>query len=44
MTTLIPVVAVSPLRQRLIDEMDVRRFGLKHSATTSATSDGLRRS
>ena len=27
MTTLIPVVAVSPLRQRLIDEMDMRRFG-----------------
>ena len=26
MTTLIPV-AVSPLRQRLIDEMEVRRFG-----------------
>ena len=27
MTILIPVVAVSPLRQRLIDEMDIRRFG-----------------
>lgn len=27
MTTLIPVVAVSPLRQRLIDEMYIRRFG-----------------
>ena len=26
MTTLVPV-AVSPLRQRLIDEMDIRRFG-----------------
>jgi hypothetical protein len=25
MTTLVPV-AVSPLRQRLIDEMDIRRF------------------
>ena len=28
MTTLIPV-AVSPLRQRLIDEMDIRRFGFE---------------
>ena len=27
MTILIPVVAVSPLRRRLIDEMDIRRFG-----------------
>jgi site-specific recombinase XerD len=27
MTILTPVVAVSPLRQRLIDEMDIRRFG-----------------
>lgn len=27
MTTLIPVVAVGPLRQRLIDEMDIERFG-----------------
>ncbi|RYD28911.1 MAG: hypothetical protein EOP89_01305, partial [Lysobacteraceae bacterium] len=27
MTILAPVVAVSPLRQRLIDEMDLRRFG-----------------
>ena len=27
MTILAPVVAVSPLRQRLIDEMDIRRFG-----------------
>ena len=26
MTTLVPV-AISPLRQRLIDEMDIRRFG-----------------
>ncbi|WP_301337970.1 hypothetical protein [Sphingomonas sp. AP4-R1] len=26
MTSLIPV-AVSPLRQRLIDEMEIRRFG-----------------
>lgn len=26
MTILAPVVAVSPLRQRLIDEMDLRRF------------------
>jgi integrase/recombinase XerD len=27
MNIIIPVVAVSPLRQRLIDEMDMRRFG-----------------
>lgn len=27
MTILTPVVAVSPLRQRLIDEMEIRRFG-----------------
>ena len=27
MTILAPAVAVSPLRQRLIDEMEVRRFG-----------------
>ena len=27
MNILVPVVAVSPLRQRLIDEMDIRRFG-----------------
>jgi hypothetical protein len=27
MNILSPVVAVSPLRQRLIDEMEVRRFG-----------------
>jgi hypothetical protein len=27
MNILIPVVAISPLRQRLIDEMDIRRFG-----------------
>ncbi len=27
MTILAPVVAVSPLRRRLIDEMDLRRFG-----------------
>lgn len=27
MNILVPVVAVSPLRQRLIDEMDMRRFG-----------------
>ena len=27
MNILAPVVAVSPLRQRLIDEMDIRRFG-----------------
>lgn len=27
MIILPPVVAVSPLRQRLIDEMDLRRFG-----------------
>lgn len=27
MNVLVPVVAVSPLRQRLIDEMEVRRFG-----------------
>ncbi|MEG3083554.1 phage integrase N-terminal SAM-like domain-containing protein [Sphingomonas sp. PB2P12] len=27
MTILIPVVAVIPLRQRLINEMDIRRFG-----------------
>lgn len=27
MHILVPVVAVSPLRQRLIDEMDIRRFG-----------------
>lgn len=29
MTTLIPVVAGSSLRQRLIDEMNIRRFGPK---------------
>lgn len=27
MTILSSVVAVSPLRQRLIDEMEIRRFG-----------------
>ena len=27
MNILTPVVAVSPLRQRLIDEMEIRRFG-----------------
>jgi integrase/recombinase XerD len=27
MNILVPVVAVSPLRQRLIDEMEMRRFG-----------------
>ena len=27
MTILDPVVTVSPLRQRLIDEMEMRRFG-----------------
>ncbi|HEX8414739.1 MAG TPA: transposase zinc-binding domain-containing protein, partial [Sphingomicrobium sp.] len=27
MNILVPVVAVSPLRQRLIDEMEIRRFG-----------------
>ncbi len=26
MTILVPAVTVSPLRQRLIDEMDMRRF------------------
>ena len=27
MNSLIPTVSVSPLRQRLIDEMEIRRFG-----------------
>lgn len=27
MTIVAPLVDVSPLRQRLIDEMDIRRFG-----------------
>ena len=27
MNILAPVITVSPLRQRLIDEMDMRRFG-----------------
>ena len=27
MNSLVPIIAVSPLRQRLIDEMDIRRFG-----------------
>ena len=27
MNSLVPIIAVSPLRQRLIDEMEIRRFG-----------------
>jgi len=35
--------AISPLRQRLIDDMNVRRFSRERSATTFATSNASRR-
>ena len=43
MNELIPVGPVSPLRQRLIDDMTMRRFRARRSATICATSDGSRR-
>ena len=33
--------AISPLRQRLIDDMNLRHFGHETNATISATLDGL---
>jgi hypothetical protein len=40
MNLFIPAVAVNLLHQRLIDEMDTARFGLRRSVTTSVTSGG----
>ena len=39
-----PATAISPLRQRLIDDMNVRRFSRETQRTTFATSDASQRS
>ena len=40
----IPTAAISPLRQRLIDDMNMRRFSRESSATTFGTWVALRHS
>ena len=40
----VSTAAISPLRQRLIDDMNMRRFSERRSATTFASSGASQRS